>query len=104
MKKVVNFLCNIPLFFGLGILQVAVLVKYVSNKLFDLSFYLHVKAGTDIGKKIEEITKQAKEFAALLRSQQEAHAQEGNKLLRVIRPDQLPNGVFQLGKKPTTDN
>jgi hypothetical protein len=104
MNKVLNFLCNIPLFFGLCVLQLAVGVKYVANKFFDLSFYLHVKAGTDIGKKIEEITEQAKAFAAQLRAAKQTHAQEDNKLLRIVRPDQLPSGVFQLGKKPTTDN
>ena len=72
----------------------------VSNKLFDLSFYLHMKAGTDIGRKISTLTAQAKEFAAALKSQQDAQSSEGGKLARIFKPD-ASNGVFQLGKKPT---
>lgn len=100
MKALVNFLCNIPLYVGLGILHLAVAVKFVANQFFDLSFYLHMKAGTEIGQKIKSLTEQAKKFAEALKAQ----AAEENKLARIVRPQALPGGVVQIGKKSTSDN
>ena len=104
MNKVVNVLCNTPIYVGLGILHVAVAVKFVANKCFDLSFALHMKAGTEVGQKISELTKQAKEIVETLKAAAAAQNGEDNRLARAVRQQPLPNGVFQIGKKTTTDN
>ena len=104
MNTVLNILCNLPLYVGLGVLHLAVAVKFVANKCFDLSFYLHMKAGTEIGKKITELTKQAKEIAETLKAAAQFQGGEENRLARVVKQQPLPNGVFQIGKKTTTDN
>lgn len=102
MEKIKNIIGNTPLFIGLGVLYVAVGVKKVADGLFNLSFSVHEILGTEVGVKI----KAAKEHMQTLVEQMKAQqAEEGDsgKLLRVIKQD-LPNGVIQIGKKPTTDN
>lgn len=100
MERIKNWIGNTPLFIGLGMLYVASAFKKVSDKLFDLSFLTHEALNTEMGKKIKEVKEQMKAMVAAMK----ANA-EDNKLSKVFsQQDDLPNGVLQIGKKPTTDN
>lgn len=103
MEKIKNIVGNTPLFIGLGILYVAVGVKKVADGLFGLSFTLHEVLKTEVGVKITAAKEHMQEVVNQMKAQQQAANGDDGKLLRVIKQD-LPNGVFQIGKKPTTDN
>lgn len=103
MKKIKNIVSNTPLFIGLGILYVAHGVKKVADQFFDLSFTLHVKLNTETGGKIKQVKEQMTAHIQALKAAAEAQSVDSSKLSRVFNKD-LPAGVFQIGKKPTTDN
>ena len=103
MEKIKNMVSNIPMVLGLGVLQVALLIKKIADKLFDISFSLHVSFDTEVGKKIRVIKEQMKKHVEALKAAQGGGQQDDGKLARVFNKD-LPHGVFQIGKKPTTDN
>jgi len=103
MEKIKNIIGNTPMVLGLGVLQVALLIKKIADKLFDISFMTHVAIDTEVGKKIRLIKEQMKKHVEAMKAAQGAGQQDDGKLARVFNKD-LPNGVFQIGKKPTTDN
>lgn len=103
MEKIKNIIGNTPLYIGLGVLYVAVGVKKVADGLFGLSFSTHELLGTEVGIKITAAKEHMKGIVEQMKAQQQAEQGDSGKLLRVIKQD-LPNGVLQIGKKPTTDN
>lgn len=110
MEKIKNVISNIPLFIGLGFLYTAVGVKRVADILFDFSFTVHVALNTEVGQKIKTMKEQVKALAEQYKAMQAAEQGEGRKLVRVFgkqngtEQQDLPSGVLQIGKKPTTDN
>lgn len=103
MEKIKNVISNTPLFIGLGVLYVAVGVKKIADGLFSLSFLTHEILGTEVGVKIKAAKEAMQAVVEQMKAQQQSEQGDSGKLLRVIKQD-LPNGVLQIGKKPTTDN
>jgi hypothetical protein len=91
-----NFLCNIPLYLGLG-------TKLVGNTLINLSFKLHITFGTDAGKKLEKLQEATNELMKNIKeAKQNLKASSGDRKLVDILNGETTNGrstFTTLGKK-----
>lgn len=103
MKFLKNLIGNTPMVLGLGVLKIALLIKHVADLLFDLSFSTHVALNTEVGQKIKAIKEQMKQHVQAMVAAQQGGEPDSGRLAKVFNKD-LPNGVIQIGKKPTTDN
>lgn len=93
MEFLKNLLCNIPLYFGLLILSIAVAIKKLSEQFMNLSFRMHIVANTEAGVKL-------KEYREMIRQQvqQMKEAQQDSQLAKIL----LNRG--SNGAKRPTDN
>lgn len=109
-----EFLANIPLYTGMGINSIAALVGKLGNTFLSISFRLHVKLGTETGKKIQAIENLIKEKFEELTSAVNA-AENGvvqNPLEAALKSkpkatkDKVFDNMFRIdGKnKPTREN
>ncbi len=91
MKRVLNFIANLPLLLG-------VVFKTISEGLFNLSFKLHILFNTAVGQKLKEVKNF---FDNMKRAQAEgALGDDPNKLAKIIKGDST-NGLEAIPKKPT---
>ncbi len=73
--RFLNFVSNVPLFFG-------VFFKFISDVFFNLSFKLHISFGTEAGKKLEELGKAAKTMLkAIKQAKEQAPVASGDRKL-----------------------
>lgn len=91
MKRLVNFIANLPLLLGM-------VFKAISEGLFNLSFKLHILFNTAVGQKLKEVRTF---FDNMKRAQAEgAVGDDPNKLAKIIKGD-TNDGLANLPKKPT---
>ena len=98
-NKILTVIANLPIYLGIGL-------RYLSDKVIEFSFNLHILLGTDTGKQIaaakEKLTKMAEAYQQAQQAIQNAGSEE-SKLASVIinaQPEQEQSeGVVDLAKK-----
>jgi hypothetical protein len=84
-----NFLCNIPMYIGLGVLFIGLGFKKVAEKCMEISFRLHIYFNTLAGQRLVQ-------YGTLIKKQamQMKEATQDNQLAKILlREDN--------GRKPT---
>jgi hypothetical protein len=74
-----NFIANIPIYIGL-------FFRVIGDKLFTVSFKLHMTFNTETGKKMKELEVQVKNLAKTMKGDQQAAGSGGEdrKLINIL--------------------
>lgn len=76
MNKIKSFVANLPLYPALAI-------RYLSDKLFVLSFRMHITFGTEAGNKLKELDAAMKKLKETLEQQVASQGSQGSKVATI---------------------